>query len=128
MRIAISANGNNGLDSPISHHFGRCPYFILVDLEGEQVQQVQVIDNPFFQHHQPGMVPGFINEQDVDIMLAGGMGWRAIEFFEGFGIQVGTGAHGTVNDTLSSYLKGELQGAAPCKDQDHDHGDHDCDH
>ena len=74
MKVAISAESNNGLDSPVSHHFGRCPYFILVDLNGEEVTNVKAITNPFFQNHQPGMVPGFINEQGAEIMLAGGMG------------------------------------------------------
>ena len=33
MRIAISVEDDNGLDSVISHHFGRCPYFVLVDVD-----------------------------------------------------------------------------------------------
>lgn len=57
MRIAISAENKDGLDSLVSHHFGRCPYFVIVDVEGEEVQQIQVIENPFFAGHQPGMVP-----------------------------------------------------------------------
>jgi len=38
MRIAISAETNNGLDSIIGQHFGRCPYFALVDMEGNEVK------------------------------------------------------------------------------------------
>jgi predicted Fe-Mo cluster-binding NifX family protein len=40
MRIAISVESNNGLESPVSLHFGRCPYFILVDVEGQEVKAV----------------------------------------------------------------------------------------
>ena len=32
MRIALSADNDNGLDSVISPHFGRCPYYVFVDL------------------------------------------------------------------------------------------------
>jgi predicted Fe-Mo cluster-binding NifX family protein len=95
----------------------------MVDLEGEEVKSVQTIDNPFFAQHQPGMVPGFINEQGVNVMISGGMGWRAIEFFQGYGIQVATGASGTVGATLDRYLRGELTGAEPCTDHEgHEHG------
>ena len=33
MRIAVSADTNQGLESQVAHHFGRCPYFVLVDLK-----------------------------------------------------------------------------------------------
>ena len=45
MRIAISVETNNGLESVVSHHFGRCPYFVLVNVDDREVQDVQVIDN-----------------------------------------------------------------------------------
>lgn len=120
MRIAISSEQNNGLDSQVSHHFGHCPYFVLVDLEGDEVKQVETIPNPYYGNHQPGMVPGFINQRNVNIMLSGGMGWRAIDFFQQYGIGVSTGADGTARDTLQRYLNGELNEAAPCREsQDH---------
>jgi predicted Fe-Mo cluster-binding NifX family protein len=116
MRIAISAETNNGLESTVSHHFGRCPYFVLVDIEQEEVKRVEVIDNPHFQQHQPGMVPGFINDQKADVMLSGGMGRRAIAFFEGYGIGASTGATGTVEAAVKAYLNGGLREAAPCRE------------
>ena len=33
IRIAISAENNDGLNSVVSHHFGRGPYFVLPNLE-----------------------------------------------------------------------------------------------
>ena len=125
MRIAISSEEKNGLDSRISHHFGRCPSYILVDVDGEEVQAVQGIDNPFAQNHQPGMVPEYIHNQGVNVMISGGMGMRAISFFDQYGIDVATGADGTVQTTLDRYFKGQLGGAQPCREsvehQDHDH-------
>nr|HID14069.1 dinitrogenase iron-molybdenum cofactor [Anaerolineae bacterium] len=46
MRIAISADDPNGLDSVVSPHFGRCPYYILVDVEGQEVKDVRAVNNP----------------------------------------------------------------------------------
>lgn len=123
-RIAISSEDDRGLDSVVSPHFGRCPYFILVDVEGRDVQAVNAVQNPFYGHHQPGEVPAFIHGQNADVMLAGGMGGRAIQFFQQFGIEAATGASGTVQMSLERYLGGELVGAAACASSEaHHHGD-----
>jgi len=124
MRIAISAEDKNGLDSVVSPHFGRCPYYILVDVEGQEVKAVQAVDNPYYGQHSPGMVPGFIHSQGVDVMLAGGMGRRAIGFFEQYGIEAVTGASGTVRHALEGYLGGQLRGVQPCRESvEHAHGE-----
>ena len=115
-RIAISADSNNGLDSVVSPHFGRCPYYILVDLDGREVSEVSAVENPYYGKHQPGAVPGFIQSQGADVMLAGGMGRRAIGFFQQYGIQAVTGASGTVRHALEQYLGGVLLEAAPCRE------------
>jgi predicted Fe-Mo cluster-binding NifX family protein len=122
MRIAVSVETNNELESSVAHHFGRCPYFALIDLEDQEIKAVKVINNPFYQRHQPGQVPGFIKEQNTDVMLSGGMGGRAIGFFRQYGIQTATGANGTVRRALEQYIGGELSGAAPCKESiEHGH-------
>jgi predicted Fe-Mo cluster-binding NifX family protein len=124
MRIAVSAENRNGLDSVVSPHFGRCPCFVLVDLDDHDVKEVRAVDNPYYGHHQPGQVPAFINSLGANVMLTGGMGGRAIMFFQQFGIEGVTGAYGTVQQSMERYLGGELKGAAPCKEsQEHGHGD-----
>jgi len=124
MRIAVSADNDRGLDSVVSPHFGRCPYFVLVDLEGREVKEVWTIANPFYGNHRPGQVPGFIHEQGADVMLTGGMGGRAIAFFRQYGVEAVTGAYGTVRTALEQYLEGQLQGAAPCAESvEHGHGE-----
>ncbi len=124
MRVAIAADTSNGLDSVVAHHFGRCPYFALVDVEGTEVQNVTLIQNPFYSGHQPGQVPGFIRSQNANVMISGGMGGRAIQFFEQYGIRTATGVGGlTVRQALERYLGGELSEAAPCAESvEHGHG------
>jgi predicted Fe-Mo cluster-binding NifX family protein len=116
MRIAISADDNNGLESVVSPHFGRCPHYILADVEGQEVKAVQAVGNPYYSRHAPGQVPGFIRSQGVNVMLTGGMGRRAIGFFEQYGIEAVTGASGTVRYALESYLGGQLRGVQPCRE------------
>jgi predicted Fe-Mo cluster-binding NifX family protein len=124
MRIVVSADNRNGLDSVVSPHFGRCPHFVLIDVDGREVEGVQEVDNPYYSQHQPGQVPGFIHSLGAEVMLTGGMGGRAITFFREYGIQGVTGAYGTVGQSLERYLNGQLDGATPCKEsQEHGHGD-----
>jgi predicted Fe-Mo cluster-binding NifX family protein len=124
MRIAVSADTKNGLESVVSPHFGRCPHFVLVDLDDHDVKQVREVDNPFYGHHQPGQVPGFIHSLGANVMLTGGMGRRAIMFFQQYGIEGVTGAYGSVRQSVESYLGGQLKGAEPCKEsQQHHHGE-----
>lgn len=116
MRLAISTEDNNGLDSTVSHHFGRCPFFVLVDVEDKEIGEVQVIDNPYYAQHQPGMVPDFIHNQNADVMISGGMGRRAIAFFQEYGMNIATGATGTVKVAIDNYLRGNLSTAEPCRE------------
>ena len=124
-RIAVSAEDKRGSDSVVSPHFGRCPYFIMVDLDGAQVKTVTAVENPFYGNHQPGQVPAFIYSQGANVMLAGGMGARAIQFFNDYGIAVATGAAGTVRMAIDRYLNGQLFEAAACaSSEQHQHTDH----
>lgn len=114
MRLAISLDENNGIESAVAGHFGRCPFFGIVDVQDGEIQSIEVIDNPFYGNHQPGQVPAFVNTLNVNAMLTGGMGGRAIEFFAQYGIDAVTGAAGTARETVIRYLAGELGGAASC--------------
>lgn len=122
-KIAIGVLDANGLEAQISPHFGRCPYFALADVEGKEVLGVEMISNPFYPNHEPGQIPEFIHRQGAQVMLAGGMGGRAVAFFREYGVEPATGAAGTVRESLERYLGGGLSGAAPCDESvEHGHG------
>ena len=117
-KIALACEDNQGLNGQISQHFGRCPYYLLVEVEEKEIKNTEVVSNPYYNNHVPGKVPTFINQQGANVMVAGGMGPRAIDMFASFGIEVVTGAVGNTGNVLQAYLKGEISGVEPCK---HDH-------
>lgn len=123
MRIALSTDDNQGLDAVLSYHFGRCPYYTFVDVEGTDIRgDVRSVPNPFYgSHGNPGEVPSFIKSNGARVIIAGGMGSRAIGFFKQFGIQAVTGASGRVREVLEEYINGKLSEAAPCNES-RDHG------
>ncbi|OGP89101.1 MAG: hypothetical protein A2156_11620 [Deltaproteobacteria bacterium RBG_16_48_10] len=121
-RIALSCDGGFGLEASLSPHFGRCPFYVLVDVTDDQIAGFQVVKNPYFPNHQPGVIPQFIHSQKANVMIAGGMGPRAIDFFAQFGIDVATGVQGKVRDIVEAYLRGEIQGIVACEHHGQDHG------
>lgn len=116
IRIAVASEDDHGLESNVSAHFGRCPYYTMIEVEGDKIILNYKVENPFFNAHgQPGQVPLFIRDQGADVIIAGGMGQRAVGFFNEFGIEVVTGTVGKVKSIVDGYLKGAIKGAAPCK-------------
>lgn len=123
MKIAITAENNKNLESQVAQHFGKAPFFVLVEVEEKEVKAVSTIENPFAAAHAPGQIPTFVKEQGATVILSGGMGGRAIQFFQEAGIKAVTGAAGTVRDALENFLGGKFTEAAPCAESvEHGHG------
>jgi len=116
--IAIAAEDNKGFDGQVSQHFGRCPYYFLVGVEGNNIVGADVKTNEFYGNHQPGQMPNFIKNLGANVIISGGMGPRAVDMFLDFGIEVATGAVGNTKAVLDAYLRGEIKGIVPCS---HDH-------
>jgi len=108
MRIAIPCSNNNGLESEISMHFGRSPYYTFVDAEGNEIKSFEVLPVPFAEHG-PGDLPNFVKENGGDVVIAYGMGGRAVDFFNQLGIDVITGASGRVKEAVDAFLKGRIE-------------------
>jgi Mrp family chromosome partitioning ATPase/predicted Fe-Mo cluster-binding NifX family protein len=116
--IAIACEDEGGLEARVSAHFGRCPCYTVVEVKGDAVVGHRVEHNPHFGDHQPGVMPQFIASLGADVILAGGMGPKAVAMFEQRGIEVATGASGTARQALEGFLQGSFSGVVPCS---HDH-------
>ncbi|MQY69973.1 MAG: hypothetical protein GH145_03800 [Firmicutes bacterium] len=56
-------------------------------------------------HGQPGQIPSFLKEQGIEVIIAGGMGPRAVGFFNQLGIKAVTGATGKVKEAVGQLLR-----------------------
>ena len=97
MKIAFSSEENKGIDGMLAHHFGRCPYYVFVD-------------------HEPGVVPQFIADKKADVIVSGGMGPRAIEWFKDLKVKAITAQPKKIKEILDDYFEGKLKGAEPCNE------------
>jgi predicted Fe-Mo cluster-binding NifX family protein len=114
-KIVFTANDDCGLDGAMAMHFGRCTHFVVVHVDADnRVGATEVHPNPFAAHHEPGQIPQYIGSLGADVVVAGGMGSKAIEWFGQAGIEVATGARSSVAETLDAYLAGAVAGATQC--------------
>ena len=102
MRIAISTDGGF-----VSAHFGRCPVFTLVDIIDGKIENQYRIDNP---GHEPGYIPQYLNEKDVNCIVCGGIGARAQGFFQEYNIKILAGVSGTIDEAVKKLQEGILEG------------------
>lgn len=102
MKIAISTDNNY-----VSAHFGRCPHFTIVEIEGEKILSKETVDNP---GHQPAFLPQFLSDLGVNCIIAGGMGLRATALFAEKGIQTIVGVSCPIDEVIDKLVKGTLEG------------------
>jgi len=112
MKIAIpTANGALNL------HFGHCQSFSIfdVDQKTKQILKKEEIPAP---KHEPGVLPRFLGELGVNVIIAGGMGMSAQNLFSAQGIDVVIGAPSKpLTELVMDYVSGTLLS-----------GDNVCDH
>ncbi|ASI98484.1 NifB/NifX family molybdenum-iron cluster-binding protein [Thermococcus celer] len=128
MRIAIPAEDKGGLESNVSGHFGRAKYFVFVDVEGAEIKNAEVVEVPF-DEHGPGDLPNFIREHGGEVVLAYGMGRKAIEYFNELGIEVVTGAYGGIKDVVEAFIHQVLEVDPYWKEKiEREKEEHECQH
>jgi predicted Fe-Mo cluster-binding NifX family protein len=113
-------------EGKLTAHFGHCQEFAIVSVEDNQIKNKEIVIPP---PHEPGVLPRFLADQKVDVVLAGGMGHKAIELFAQAGIRVVTGAPAEDPETLvNQYLQSALKtGENVCSGGSHKDG-HQCRH
>jgi predicted Fe-Mo cluster-binding NifX family protein len=104
-------------DGVVCAHFGHCQHFALFDVDEmtrEITSKIQLESPP----HQPGLLPRMLAEEGVSVVIAGGMGARALDIFGQNRIQVVIGVPEIEPETaVKEFLKGTLNT-----------GDNICDH
>jgi predicted Fe-Mo cluster-binding NifX family protein len=103
MKYAVPVSGGR-----LSSHFGHCEEFAFFDADAEKkiINGKEILPAP---EHQPGLLPAWLAGHGVNIVIAGGMGPRALEIFRQNGIDVVLGAMASEpEDAVISHLKGAL--------------------
>ncbi|MCD6163261.1 MAG: NifB/NifX family molybdenum-iron cluster-binding protein [candidate division Zixibacteria bacterium] len=103
MKIAIPV-----ADGKLCAHFGHCQNFTVIEVDSESNKIINKTElTP--PAHEPGVLPQWLSEKGVTLIIASGMGMRAQQFFNQFNIKVIVGANPDTPDKIvADFLSGIL--------------------
>jgi len=104
MKIAIPLT-----EGKLSQHFGHCEQFAVIDVDSDSksIKNQELLSPP---PHEPGVLPRWLHENNVNVIIAGGMGQRAQQLFAQNDIKVVTGASdNSAEELVTQYLNGNLE-------------------
>jgi predicted Fe-Mo cluster-binding NifX family protein len=104
MKIAITAK-NSDLDSDVDLRFGRCNYFLIVDIDTLNFETIS---------NESAMTSGgagiqaaqTIAKSGIKVIITGNVGPNAFQTLTAAGIKVYIGADGTIKQTIEKYKRG----------------------
>jgi predicted Fe-Mo cluster-binding NifX family protein len=107
MKICVSSTAEN-LEAQLDPRFGRCLYLVIVDSENMQFEAI------------PNMAAGAtggagiqaaqtIVNKGVKVVITGNVGPNAFGSLSAAGIEIVTGASGTVKEVIEKFKKGQLE-------------------
>ncbi len=109
-RIVIPVSDESGLDARLSEHFGRAPYFVLIDIDGNgRVSNQQIVPNISEHFGGVGRPPDRILQFKPDALITYGMGPRALNIFQAARVAVLRANANTVRDVITAYNRDELE-------------------
>lgn len=107
MKICLSSTGAN-LEAQLDPRFGRCAYLLIVDTE---TMQFEAIPNT-----AAGATGGAgiqaaqtIANKGVKVVVTGNVGPNAFGALTAAGIDIATGASGTIREAIEQFTQGKLQ-------------------
>lgn len=118
MKIAIARDG-----SQVSGHFGHCESYALYEAGDSMISHTGELESP---GHEPGKLPPFLASHGIKVIIAGGMGQRAVDLFHENGIEVILGVSGSVDMAAQDYLFGRIApgSGSICSEHQHQCGGH----
>jgi len=110
MKIGIPTNGSKGLEEQVGEHFGRVPTYTIVN---QETAEITILKNTSVHMGGVRQPPELLADEGVHVLICRGLGKRAIDLFETFGIDVYIGAMGNVQQAITDFTNGKLQKATP---------------
>lgn len=109
-RIVLPVVENKGLASRIAEHFGRAPYFLLVEVDEQgQIASERLVSNSGEHFGGRGHAHDFILEFKPDYLVVPGMGPRGLSAMKNAGVKVLRANADRADEVLSAFIEGRLE-------------------
>ncbi len=124
-KIVIPTETQGGLAAPLAGHFGRAPYFTVVELDNNTVLNVSAVANVSEHLGGVGSPHDHLTKLQPKAIVVHGMGPRGIMAFNSSGIEVLKTTAGTVKEVVDAYTAGNLgaltEGCPDAHNHEHEH-------
>ncbi len=107
MKICIPTVGNSGLKEGTYAHFGTAKFFNIYDTESKNLEIIESIN--VHDNHSSCQPIKALGGHQVDVVLTGGMGARAVQIFNENSTKVYRLEGNTVEEAIQKFEAGELQ-------------------
>ena len=113
LAVAIEENGTKEI---VAEHFGRCSKFNVCELdEQKKIIKYETYFNPLAGEHGGScQIPAYVKQFNINTIIAGGMGPKAVSNFLQFGINVITAPGLLYEEAVDLFIKGKLSGYEVC--------------
>jgi len=121
MKIAVTYENEQ-----VFQHFGHTEKFKIYEVQNDEICGMSVVSTNGSGH---GALATFLKENDVDVLICGGIGGGAQNALNEAGIKWYGGVKGDCNNAVISYLVGKLEynPDVMCSHHEHGHGEgHTC--
>jgi predicted Fe-Mo cluster-binding NifX family protein/predicted DNA-binding protein (UPF0251 family) len=109
------------LNGNVNAHFGSTQAFLIAETAEGRVKRTSLFEMQGMQHNHSG-IAGFLKDQGVEVILAGGMGAPMQQALKQAGFVVYCGVTGPALEAVEAFLRGEIeQSESTCG---HHHGEH----
>ena len=103
-RIVIPVQDDKGLNAQLSQHFGRAPYFVIVDIDNKgQVLTHETVANISEHFGGTGHPPSHILQHHPNALITYGMGPRALRLFQNAQVAVLRTTSLKVHDVIKQF-------------------------
>ncbi|MGQ9623146.1 MAG: NifB/NifX family molybdenum-iron cluster-binding protein [Candidatus Caldatribacteriaceae bacterium] len=109
-RVVIPVEDEEGLNARLSEHFGRTPFFVVVEFKDNgEISSVETVTNVGKHFGGGGTAFDRIAELKPNAVIVYGMGPRALSNFQNAGIAVLRANASTVKEVIEAYKENKLQ-------------------
>ncbi len=109
-RIVIPSEDQNGLNACLAEHFGRAPYFTIVDIDdNNNISNVNPVLNVSEHRGGVGVAPDHILKLQPNAVIVYDMGMRAIDIFRNANVAVLRANADKVSEVVTAYKENKLK-------------------
>jgi len=110
VRIVVPVSDERGIDARLSEHFGRAPYYAIIDLDDEgHIIGQGTMANTSEHFGGAGHPPDRILQLQPKALITYGMGPRALRIFQSAKVAVLRTNANIVRDAVRAYNNNELE-------------------